>query len=134
MPLCLGGQYSTTIQPRRALKEFIPRCLERGLLLGLSTWFFGPGVDRVVGADGFVRVWDQTLEFLKENDLLHNIWELDQGGGNDLRGLGPEARVSVQLRLELHPPAIPAPVERRRLAQGGHREDSKPVRCENTNP
>jgi len=46
-------------------------------LLGLSTWFFGPGVDRVVGVDGFVRVWDQTLEFLKENDLLHNIYYVD---------------------------------------------------------
>jgi hypothetical protein len=76
-PVMWGSQYSTTIQPRRALREFIPRCLERGLLLGLSTWFFGPGVDRVAGADGFVRVWDQTLEFLKENDLLHNIYYVD---------------------------------------------------------
>jgi hypothetical protein len=75
-----GGQHSTTIRPRQALKEFIPRCLERGLLSGLSTWFFGPGVDRVVGVDGFVRVWDQTLEFLKENDLVMNGLLTDQTG------------------------------------------------------
>jgi hypothetical protein len=53
------------IQPRRALKEFIPRCLDRGVLLGLSTWFFGSGVERVEAVDGFVRVWDKTLGFLK---------------------------------------------------------------------
>ena len=76
-PVMWGGQYSTTIQPRRALKEFIPRCLDRGLHLGLSTWFFGSGVERVEGVDGFVRVWDQTLSFLKENDLLHNIYYVD---------------------------------------------------------
>ena len=76
-PTMWGGQYSTTIQPRRALKEFIPRCLDRGLLLGLSTWFFGNGVERIEGADGFVRAWDQTLTFLKDNDLLHNIYYVD---------------------------------------------------------
>jgi hypothetical protein len=59
-PTMWGGQYSTTIQPRRALKEFIPRCLDRGVLLGLSTWFFGSGVERVEAVDGFVRVWDET--------------------------------------------------------------------------
>jgi hypothetical protein len=76
-PVMWGGQYSTTIQPRRALKEFIPRCLDPGLHLGLATWFFGSGVERVEGVDGFVRVWDQTLGFLKENDLLHNIYYVD---------------------------------------------------------
>lgn len=76
-PVMWGGQYSTTIQPRRALKEFIPRCLDRGLLLGISTWFFGNGVERIEGTDGFVRVWDQTLTFLRENDLLHNIYYVD---------------------------------------------------------
>ncbi len=76
-PVMWGGQYSTTINPRAALKEFIRRCLDRGLLLGLSTWFFGPSVDRIEASDGFLRVWDQTLTFLKENDLLHNIYYVD---------------------------------------------------------
>jgi hypothetical protein len=76
-PVMWGAQYSTTIQPRRALEEFIPRCLDRGLLLGLSTWFFGNGVERIEGVEGFVRIWDQTLGFLKEKDLLHNIYYVD---------------------------------------------------------
>ncbi|MFA6563445.1 MAG: cellulase-like family protein [Verrucomicrobiia bacterium] len=85
-PVMWGNQFPTTLHPRQALKEFIPRCLDRGLLLGLSTWFFGPGndpkrvnqlVENVQGLDGFVRVWDETLRFLKDNDLLHNIYYVD---------------------------------------------------------
>lgn len=76
-PALWGNQFSTQVNPRQALKEFIPRCLDRGLQLGLSTWFMGPGVERIVGLDGFVRVWNQTLTFLKENDLLHNIYYVD---------------------------------------------------------
>lgn len=76
-PAMWGNQYSTTIQPRKALKEFIPRCLDRGLLLALSTWFDGPGAGQVAGVDGLVRLWDATLTFLKENDLLHQIYYVD---------------------------------------------------------
>ena len=76
-PALWGNQFSTQVNPRKALKEFIPRCLDRGLLLGLSTWFMGPGVERIEGLDNFVRVWNQTLTFLKENDLLHNIYYVD---------------------------------------------------------
>ena len=76
-PVMWGNPYSTTIHPRRALKEFIPRCVDRGLHLGLSTWFLGPGVERIEGLDGLVRVWDETLRFLADNDLLHNIYYVD---------------------------------------------------------
>ena len=72
-----GNPFPTTVEPRRALKEFIPRCLDRGLLIGLSTWFVGPGTERIAGLDGLVRVWDETLRFLKDNDLLHNIYYVD---------------------------------------------------------
>jgi hypothetical protein len=76
-PAMWGNNYSTTANPRRGLKEFIPRCLDRGLHLGLSTWFFGPGCEKIAGLDDFVRVWDETLTFLKDNDLLHNIYYVD---------------------------------------------------------
>ncbi len=76
-PAMWGNQYSTQINPRHALKEFIPRCIDRGIHLGLSTWFMGPGVEQIEGLDGFVRVWHETLSFLKENDLLHNIYYVD---------------------------------------------------------
>lgn len=76
-PAMWGHQFSTTINPRQALKEFIPRCVDRGIHLGLSTWFMGPGVERIEGLDNFVRVWHETLTFLKENDLLHNVYYVD---------------------------------------------------------
>ena len=47
------------------------------MFLGLSTWFQEPGAVRVEGLSGFVRVWDETLHFLKDNDLLHNIYYVD---------------------------------------------------------
>ena len=76
-PAMWGNNLSMTANPRQALKEFIPRCVDRGLLLGLSTWFFGPGCEKIQGLDEFVRVWDETLTFLKDNDLLHNIYYVD---------------------------------------------------------
>jgi hypothetical protein len=76
-PAMWGNNLSMTANPRQALKEFIPRCVDRGLLLGLSTWFFGPGCEKIQGPDEFVRVWDETLTFLKDNDLLHNIYYVD---------------------------------------------------------
>jgi hypothetical protein len=76
-PQMWGNQFSTTINPRKALKEFIPRCVERGILLGLSTWFHGPGTEKITGLEGLVRVWDETLQFLKDNDLLHNVYYVD---------------------------------------------------------
>jgi hypothetical protein len=76
-PVSWGNQYPTTVNPRAALKEFLPRCFDRGIWLGLSTWFFGPGAGKIQGLDGFVRVWDETLSYLKENDLLHNVYYVD---------------------------------------------------------
>ncbi len=76
-PVMWGNQHPTTIHPRRALQEFIPRCLDRGILLGLSTWFHGPGVENITGLDGLVRVWDETLGFLKDNGLLRHIYYVD---------------------------------------------------------
>jgi hypothetical protein len=76
-PVAWGNQFTTTLHPRQALKEFIPRCLDRGLRLAFSTWFQEPGTVKVEGLDGLVRVWDETLAFLKDNDLLHNIYYVD---------------------------------------------------------
>ena len=76
-PTMWGNNVSVTVNPRRALQEFLPRCVDRGILLGLSTWFFGPGSEKIQGLDGFLRVWDETLSFLRDNDLLHNIYYVD---------------------------------------------------------
>ena len=117
-PVMWGSQFSTTIQPRWALKEFIPRCLDRGLLLGLSTWFFGNGVERIEGIDGFVRVWDQTLTFLKENDLLHHIYYVDLL--NEYPLFHGFSWLTRQLDKELKQQ------EKKALTGGGHEWKAKP--------
>ena len=61
-PVMWGAQHDTWVDPRQALREFIPKCLQRGILLGLSTWFSGPG--DIQGEDEFVRVWDETLSLV----------------------------------------------------------------------
>jgi hypothetical protein len=76
-PAMWGNSYSMDAEPRKALLEFIPKCEERGIHLGLSTWFFGPGAGEVHGFDEFTRVWTETLAFMEEADLLNNVLYVD---------------------------------------------------------
>jgi hypothetical protein len=76
-PAMWGNKYSVTMRPRQALLEFLPECTKRGVHVGFSTWFFGPGVEKVEGLDGFVRVWDETLSFLNSHGLLNNVFYVD---------------------------------------------------------
>src|SRR5690606_37326603 len=76
-PAMWGNQYSVSARPREALLEFLPKCTERGIHVGMSTWFFGPGAETIEGLDGFVRVWDETLAFLDGHGLLDNVFYVD---------------------------------------------------------
>ncbi|MDX9974914.1 MAG: cellulase-like family protein [FCB group bacterium] len=76
-PAMWGHQYSVSVRPREALLEFLPKCTERGIHVGFSTWFSGPGVEKVEGLDGLVRVWNETLSFLDGHGLLDNVFYVD---------------------------------------------------------
>jgi hypothetical protein len=79
-PVLWGNQYSMYSRPREALLEFLPKCRERGIHVGLATWFLGHGTERnkqVTGLNGFVRVWDELLWLLNEHDLLYDILYVD---------------------------------------------------------
>jgi len=68
------------MNPRIALKEFMQVCEKKGVYVGLSTWFFGDDAGRhktFQGIDAFVRAWDETLTFLKEENLLNNVIYVD---------------------------------------------------------
>ena len=72
--------WGTYLEPRKGLLEFLPKCKERGVKVGLSTWF--PDVregrhEAIQGIDEFVRIWDETLRFLDEHGLLDNIIYVD---------------------------------------------------------
>ncbi len=67
-------------RPREGLAEFIRKCNDRGVYLGLATWFMPHGTQRNLefkGEDDFVRAWDETLIFLNENNLLSNVIYVD---------------------------------------------------------
>ena len=76
-PTMWGNKFSVDIRPREGLLEFLPKCRERGVHVGFSTWFFGPGAERIEGLDGFVRVWTETLALLEKHGLLDNVLYVD---------------------------------------------------------
>jgi len=79
-PALWGNQYSTYSRPREALLEFLPKCKERGIHVGLSTWMLDHETGRcktIEGLDGFVRMWDETLQFLDNHNLLEGSLYVD---------------------------------------------------------
>ena len=66
-PALWGNQYSIYSRPRESLIVFLTKCRERGIRVGLATWFLAHGTERnreVQGLTDFVRVWDETLTIL----------------------------------------------------------------------
>ncbi len=79
-PALWGNAHSIYSRPREALLEFLPKCAERDIHVGLATWFSPHGTERnseVEGVEGFVRVWDETLSLLDKHALLDNVLYVD---------------------------------------------------------
>ena len=75
-----GNEFSVFTRPRQALLEFLPKCRERGIHVGLAAWFLDHDTGRAgefMGEDGLVRAWDETLEFLAAHELLENVIYVD---------------------------------------------------------
>lgn len=75
-----GNPWTMYIEPRAALIEFLTKARAHGVKVALSTWF-KPTDDRrneqIEGLDGFVRVWQETLEFIDAHGLLDTVVYLD---------------------------------------------------------
>ena len=79
-PALWGNDYTTTIHPREALLEFLPKCREYGIRVGLATWFLRHGTGRedvFMEEGGLYRAWLETLQFLDSNGLLEGILYVD---------------------------------------------------------
>jgi hypothetical protein len=75
-----GNDYTCTINPREALLEFLPLCRKYGIRVGLATWFMPHGSGRAdifKEEGGLLRAWRETLNFLKEHDLLKDVLYVD---------------------------------------------------------
>ena len=79
-PSLWGNDYTMTFNPREALMEFLPACKKYGIKVGLASWFLRHGTSRkgiFVEEGGLLRAWDETLNFLNDNDLLDNVIYVD---------------------------------------------------------
>lgn len=79
-PLPWGHDYSIRSHPRESLVQFLTKCREHGVHVGLSTWFIDHGTDRpdqFHGEDDFVRCWHETLQFIDHNGLLDVVCYVD---------------------------------------------------------
>lgn len=79
-PVPWGNDMTMTFNPREALLEFLPKCKAHGIKVGLSSWFIRHGTERsdiFAEEGGLLRAWDETLTFLKQNDMLDNVIYVD---------------------------------------------------------
>lgn len=66
------------VNVKEALKEFLPKCFKRNIYIGLSTWIQWPVQrPRLMEKQDLINAWDKTMQFLNDNDLLHNILYVD---------------------------------------------------------
>jgi len=75
-----GSPWTVYIYPRRDIVDFMKKCEQRNVYVILSTWLkptIEPRNEWIEGPESLVRVWDETLHFLAENDCLHNVIAVD---------------------------------------------------------
>ena len=66
--------------PRKGLIEFMQKCKDRGIYVGLSSWYRPDTTHReleVETPEDYARIWTETLDLLAENDLLDGICWVD---------------------------------------------------------
>ncbi len=79
-PSLWGNDVSVYTRPRDALLEFLPKCFERDIHVGLASWFLPHGSQRkdiFAEEGGLLRSWTETLTFLDSNGLLDDILYVD---------------------------------------------------------
>jgi hypothetical protein len=75
-----GSPALTRVQVQPALNQFLERCRERGLLVGLSSWFRRDRDDsqmRLSTPEQLGQAWLQTLRSIDEAHLLSTILYVD---------------------------------------------------------
>ena len=77
-PAYWGNQHTMRSHPRKDIVTFLSKCKERGIYIGLSTWFMkSDRVKQFTSTDDFVRAWDETLTFLDSHQLLDHVVYVD---------------------------------------------------------
>lgn len=75
-PRLWGNQVSRRIRPRDGLMEFLGKCRDHGVKVGLAAWMW-PDADRrnerIEGAAELARVWIETLNWVGDNQLMDTV-------------------------------------------------------------
>lgn len=75
-----GSNSRVTINPRRDLPDFLIKCRERGIRVGLSTWLRDDATKRATAVrtpEDLGRVWVETLSYLNDRGVLDVIEWVD---------------------------------------------------------
>ncbi len=80
-PAMWGNYYTMSFRPHEALRDFLPKCRKHGIRVGLASWFLNHNTGQrsiFIEEDGLLRAWTETLNFLKQYQLLDdNIIYID---------------------------------------------------------
>jgi hypothetical protein len=75
-----GNHRPVQVEPRPALVEFIGKAADRGIYVGLSSWYNPDTLDRVQtiqSPEDYARIWLETLDLLYEAGLHDRIVWVD---------------------------------------------------------
>ncbi|MCK5653836.1 MAG: hypothetical protein KAH98_01720, partial [Dehalococcoidia bacterium] len=75
-----GNHEHVQVEPRPALVDFIGRAAERGIYVGLSSWYNRDTLGRVQmtqSPEDYARIWLETLDLLNESGLHDRIVWVD---------------------------------------------------------
>ena len=75
-----GNHKPVQVEPRKALVEFIGKAAERGIYVGLSSWYNRDALGRVnmvQSPEDYARIWLETLDLLAEVGLHDRIVWVD---------------------------------------------------------
>jgi hypothetical protein len=75
-----GNHTEVVVEPRAGIIEFMHKCKDRGMRVGLSSWFQpdrSHRVDMVNTPEDFTRVWAETLELIDSHSLLDIVEWVD---------------------------------------------------------
>lgn len=100
-----GNHQPVQVEPRRALIEFIRKAADRGIYVGLSSWYNRDTlgrVDTIQSPQDYARVWLETLDLLSQAGLHDRIVWVDICNEFPLSkwAPGPYARIFRSKRLE----------------------------------
>jgi hypothetical protein len=75
-----GNHDTATANPRKGLVDFMKKAKQRGLYIGLSSWFNDDTTHRklmIQSPADYARIWIETLDVLAQEDLLDSVVWVD---------------------------------------------------------